>query len=57
MENYINWEDIWSHFDRMQQKVMADITSREEFFAESEKKRMEFYDWMMCQCGEYACYM
>lgn len=49
----MNWNDIWEHFDRMQEQVMKDMTSRNEFFAESSEKRIELYDWMMCQCVEY----
>jgi len=53
----IDWEKVWSHFNRMQKKIMYDITSRADFFAESESDRIEFYNWMQNQCGQYACYM
>jgi len=51
------WETIWQHFNRMQKRVMADKTSKKEFFAEPEKDRLEFYRWMQRQCGQYACFM
>ena len=51
------WNTIWTHFNRMQKRVMADITTREEFFEQPEEERLEFYDWMQKQCGEYACWM
>ena len=50
----INREEQWQHFDRMQQRVMADITTRDEYFSQPEKEQNEFYRWMIKQCGEYA---
>ena len=52
-----NWENIWQHFDRMQQRVMADKTTKEEFFSQPESERLEFYNWIQKQCGEFAAYM
>jgi len=52
-----NWEQIWKHFNRMQKRVMATKTTKKEFFAESEAERLDFYNWMQQQCGEYACWM
>ena len=49
--------EMWDHFDRLQQRVMADITTEEDFFNESEDAQVEFYDWMQRQCGEHACWM
>lgn len=51
-----DWNKIWRHFDRMQ-SIMADKTTRSEFFAQSEEERMEFYLWLQRQCGQYACYI
>ena len=50
----IDWPEIWEHFNRMQQRIMDSITTKEEFLAESELDRMDFYNWMKNQCGEYA---
>ena len=50
-------EKMWSHFDRMQRRVMADKTTNREFFAEPEAERLTFYNWMKQQCGELACWM
>jgi len=52
-----DWESIWKHFNRMQVRIMADLTTREEFFAQPEEERLEFYSWMQRQCGQYACYI
>ena len=46
-------ERRWQHFDRMQKKVMATYTSKEEYFAESEVEQIEFYNWLRDQCGEF----
>ena len=51
------WKRIWDHFNRMQKRVMADKTTKKEFFAESEEERIKFYEWMQKQCGEYSCWM
>ena len=51
------WDRIWRHFDRMQKRVMATKTSKEEFFAQPEDERMAFYEWLQQQCGGYSCYM
>lgn len=51
-----DWEAVWAHFNRMQKRVMADKTTKKEFFAESESERMDFYRWMQQQCGEYSCW-
>ena len=51
------WTKVWNHFNRMQKRVMADKTTKAEFFAEPEEARMEFYRWLQNQCGEYACWM
>lgn len=53
----IDWKGIWSHFNRMQKRVMADKTSKSEFFAEPIDERLRFYDWLQSQCGEYSCWM
>ena len=51
------WEHIWQHFNRMQDRVMADKTTREQFFAQPAEERMEFYNWLQSQCGQFACYV
>lgn len=51
------WSEIWSHFNRLQKRVMANKTTKAEFFTQSPEERIKFYEWMMKQCGEYACYM
>jgi hypothetical protein len=56
-QNAHDWNEIWKHFNRMQKRVMADKTTRKEFFAQSEEERMSFYRWMQQQCGSYACYI
>ena len=53
----MEWEKIWQHFNRMQLRIMDDITTKEQFFSESEESRLEFYNWMQDQCGQYACFM
>lgn len=50
-------EQIWHHFDRMQQRIMVDKITKEEFFEQPEDERMEFYRWMQDQCGEIACWV
>jgi len=57
MKTKQEWNRIWSHFNRMQKRVMADKTTKKEFMAESEADRQEFYEWMQRQCGSYSCYM
>jgi hypothetical protein len=52
-----DWDKIWEHFNRMQKRVMSDMTTKEEFFAQPEYERMEFYEWMQRQCGQYACWL
>ena len=56
-QNAHDWNQIWKHFNRMQKSVMATKTTRQEFFAESEKERMDFYRWLQRQCGQMACWM
>ena len=41
----------------MQKRVMADKTTKKEFFAESEQNRLEFYAWLQKQCGEYSAWI
>ena len=53
----IDWDVIWEHFDRLQQRIMAYETSREDFFAESVDERLKFYEWMQTQAGEFSCHM
>jgi len=53
----LDWEEIWQHFDQMQQRAMHDKTTRDEFFEQPEDERLEFYRWLQDQAGEYACYM
>ena len=53
----IDWDGSWEHFDRLQQRIMADKTSREDFFAESVDERLKFYEWMQTQAGEFSCHM
>ncbi len=57
MRSKTEWNRIWQHFNRMQQRVMADKTTREEFMAMPEGERMDFYGWLQGQCGEYACWI
>ena len=57
MKTKQEWNRIWSHFNRMQKSVMDTKTTKKEFMAKSEKERMDFYNWMQQQCGQYACYM
>jgi hypothetical protein len=47
----MNWEKMWSRFNRIQKSVMTSdsMTTKEEFFAESEGERLKFYNWMMNQ--------
>ena len=52
-----DWHAIWKHFNRMQKRVMADKTTKKEFMAEPEADRIEFYQWMQKQCGEYSAWM
>jgi hypothetical protein len=52
-----DWNEVWKHFNRMQRRIMADKTSKSEFFAQPESERLEYYRWMQQQCGEYACWM
>jgi hypothetical protein len=51
------WQTIWLHFNRMQKRVMGSLTTRKEFFAESEVDRLDFYNWMQIQCGAYSTWM
>lgn len=51
------WEEIWQHFNRMQNRVMYDKTTKKEFFEQPEDERIDFYNWMKKQCGEYACWI
>lgn len=48
----INREEQWQHLDRMQQRIMATKTTREEYFSQPEKEQNEFYRWMLVQCGD-----
>ena len=48
-----DWEQIWQHFDRMQQRIMATKTTRDEFFEQPEDERMDFYNWLKNQAGDY----
>ena len=57
MKTKQEWNTIWSHFNRMQKRVMADKTTKAEFMAEPESDRLEFYEWMQKQCGQYSCWM
>ena len=52
-----DWNKIWQHFNRMQKRVMADKTTKKEFFAESEQNRLEFYAWLQKQCNEYSAWI
>ena len=47
----------WDHFDRMQKQVMANITTKDAFYAQPDTRQFEFYQWMMNQCGEHACFL
>lgn len=57
MKTKAEWNKIWSHFNRMQKRVMADKTTKEEFFAQPEDERMEFYNWLQQQAGQYSTWM
>ncbi len=52
-----DWNKIWSHFNRMQKRVMADKTTKKEFMAQPESERIDFYNWLQKQCGEYSAWM
>lgn len=52
-----DWNNIWSHFNRMQKRVMYDKTTKKEFFSQPRAERLEFYNWLQKQCGEHACFM
>jgi hypothetical protein len=48
------WQTVWQHFNRMQNRVMSTHTSKTEFFAEPESERWEFYRWLCQQCPNCA---
>ena len=52
-----DWFELWKHFNRLQKRVMADKTTKKEFFAQPPKERLEFYQWMQNQCGSNALWM
>ena len=59
MKTKREWEEIWRHFNRLQKRVMASesITTKREFFEEPAQERLDFYQWMQTQCGQYSCYI
>lgn len=59
MKTKKEWNEIWKHFNRMQKRVLCPECrlTEEEFFEEPEQERLDFYQWMQDQCGQYACYI
>ena len=53
----VNWTKTWQHFNRMQKRVMADKTTKKDFFSQPEQERWDSYQWLQNQCGEYSCWM
>jgi hypothetical protein len=52
-----DWNEIWKHFNRLQKRMMATKTTRREFFEQPEDERLDFYNWIQRQAGEYSCWM